>query len=191
MTITPKYLTAETALQALIGYIDQEISALTAVIQAYQPDAAAGRPAQPYAMVNRTSQRDLSGTAHQRIGDALDTPEGDEDDQTHELSVTRMREISVEVTFYGDSGPVYAELLPTTVNRISARDYLHANGIQIRALGDVLDTRSLRDTEHEASAMIEIGVIYAIEDSTSVGTVETVASNISGESVNYDVTYTP
>lgn len=191
MTITPKYLTAESALLALIAYVDQEFSSLTAVMQAGQEVAQVGRPAQPYATVMRTGQRDLSGTVYQRIGDELDTPEGASDEQTHELSLTRMREITCEVRFYGDAGPAMAELLPTTVGRISARDLLHTSGIQIRPLGDVLDTRDLRDTTHEASAMIEIGVMYAIEDLTSVGTIETVASDITGASVDYDVTYTP
>ncbi len=187
----PIYLTAETALHALIGYVDLVFPALTAVVKSKQAAATAGRAVQPYATVLRSAQRDLSGTAHQRVGDELDTPEGAADDQTHELSLTRMREITVDISFYGDAGPEMAELLPTTVGRIAARDYLQAEGIQIRPLGDVLDTREERDTTHEPSALIQVAVSYAIEDLSSVGTVETVTSDISGESVNYDVTYTP
>jgi len=181
----PIYKTAATALDALRKYIAQELS--ITCIEAMQDDAQAGRPALPDATVLATRSRDLS-LMHTRVGDELNTPEGDDDELTHEFEITRMRELVVEVSFYGDTGPANAELLPTTTGRLSGREFLQDNGIQIRALSDVVDTRVLRSTAHEATAMIEIAVLYAIIDQSSVPVIETVTSDVTGTSTDYDVT---
>lgn len=180
----PIYLTAETALEAFRGYIAQVLS-ITA-IRASQPFAEAARPTLPYVTVQRTHGADLS-LAHRRVGDELDTPQGEEDELTHELDITRMREIYVQVAFYGDEGPELAEILPSTVHRLSAREYLNAEGIQIRPIGEILDTLTLRDTVNEASAMQEYAVLYCLQDLSAIGTIETVTSDITGSSEDYDV----
>jgi len=183
----PVYHSARSASEAFRGYIALALPTLVEVIQAKQPVADAERPTLPYATVERTRQRDLA-LPYRRVGDVLAEPEGDEDERTHELELSRMREITVEVAVYGDTGPDLVELIATSRGRVPEQDYLHTNGIAFRAVSDVLDTRELRDTAWEPSALQEFAVIYALQDLSSVGTIETVYTLGYGP---FDATYTP
>jgi len=179
-------LTAREALDAFRGYVELALPTLSKVINA-KPLAADGSRlsiAFPYATVERTSSRNLSATPHRRVG--AEVAPADPDGSTHELALTRTRELVVEVKFYGDTGPDLAELLPTARGRLVEQAYLNTAGIAIRDIADVFDTRELRETVHEVSAMIEFAVVYMAADSSRVGTIETV--NAMGYS-GFDATY--
>lgn len=168
---SPIYLTADEAREAFRGWVELALTGLVSeVILAAPTVADARRPALPYATVMRTRGRNLS-TPHRRVG--AEVAPADPEGATNELDLTRMREAVVEVQAFGDQGPDLLELLPTTRDRLAERDYLHTAGIAIRELSDMLDLRDLRDTVHEASAMQEYAMVYATEDLTRVGTIET------------------
>lgn len=166
----PVRLTVTEATEAFRGWVELALPALVEVINAKQKIADGKRPVMPYATVERTRGRNLA-SPHRRVGDVVD-PEN-ADGATNELELTRVREIIIEVVFYGDTGPDLCELLPTTRGRLAEQAYLRAQGIAVRELADVLDTLELRDTVHEASAMQEYAVTYTTEDLSQVGTIET------------------
>lgn len=164
-------LTGKAALEAFIGWVDLALPTLTGVMLAKQAKADANRLALPYATVERTRSIDLA-SVHRRVGDVLGTPEGDEDDQTHELELTRVKDLVIEVAIYGDTAPELMDALPTAKGRLDSQAYLEAAGIGVRELTtEAIDLRDLRDTVHEPAALREFVVTYTAEDLSSVGTI--------------------
>jgi hypothetical protein len=173
MTATLLRLTASEALEAFRGWIKLALPTLTDVVIAKSliPDVPRLEP--PYATVERTGQRPLA-SPYRRVGDELAVPEGDADDQTHELELTQVREITVQLRGYGATTPDLFETLELVHGEIASQTYLETQGIAVREISDVLATRELRDTVHEPAAALDFAVVYTLEALSSVGTIESV-----------------
>ena len=174
MTATIIRLTVSTALEAFRGWIVVALPALSGrvvIAKSLIPDVR--RETLPYATVERTAQRSLA-SPYRRVGDELAEPEGTEDELTHELELTQIREIGVQLRGFGDAVPDLFEALELAHGEPSSQAYLESEGIAVRQVSDVLDTRELRDTVHEPAATIDFAVVYTLEKLSSVGVITSV-----------------
>ena len=174
------YLTAREAFDAFRGFIELALVPPLEEVRDAAPTtggaADVGRPDLPYATVLWLRSRALSSAPYRRVGDEVNP--GDPDGATHEDVVQQVREGVVQLVAYGDAGPEQLDLLPLLKDQTTQQKYLQENGIACRPLGDVLDTRELRDTTFEASAAQEWAVIYAVESKGRIGTIETVTADL-------------
>jgi len=170
-------LTAIEAIEAFRGFLVLALSlADDRVVYAGQEIAPeASRPVMPYLTVLWLRSTALSSTPFVRVGDEV-APE-DPGGLTHEHVIQQAREGVIQVVAYGETGPTLLEQLPLLKAQLDEQKYLNDQGIAIRAAADILDTRTLRDTSYEASAMQEWAVTYAVEVVSRIGTIETVIVN--------------
>ncbi len=174
MTATSVRLTAATALEAFRGWIVIALPALSGrVTLAKSKIRDARRLTLPYATVGRTAQRSLA-SPYRRAGDVLDEPEGDEDELTHELELTQVREITVELRGFGDTIPDLFESLELAHGEEASQTYLETEGIAVRPISDVLDLREERDTVREPAAVLDFAVVYTLEKLSTTGVITSV-----------------
>ena len=172
----PIYLTASEAFEVFRGFVELALPAFSEVMKAGPKVADAGREAFPYATVLWLRSTALSSAPYRRVGEQVDPGAPDGDD--HEDIVQQVRQGVVQLVTYGAAGPDLLDNLPLLKDQTTQQKYLQANGIACRPLGDVLDTRELRDTTYEASAAQEWAVIYSVESKGRIGTIETVTADL-------------
>lgn len=168
-------LTAATALEAFRGFIVMALSALNGTVYSKQAVADYNREDMPYATIEWLRSRALSSTPYRRVGDEVDPEHAG--GLTHEDVVQQLREGVVQLVGYGDTIPELFELLPLIKVQLDEQKYLNDQGIAIRELSEVIDTRTLRDTTWEVSALQEWAVIYAVESVSRIGTIETATAD--------------
>ncbi len=167
-------LTASEALEAFRGWIVIALPTLSGRVRlAKSLTADVPRETLPYATVERTAQRSLA-SPYRRVGDELDTPEGEADDQTHELELTQVREMTISLRGFGPGVEDMFDDLEVAHGEIASQTYLEAQGIAARQISDTLVVRELRDTVHEPTATIDFAVVYTLEKLSSVGVITSV-----------------
>ena len=167
-------LTALTAAEAFRGFLVLALPLADDKVMyaAQEIGPEAGRPTMPYLTVQWSRSAELSSTPFVRVGDAV--APADPDGLTNEHIIQQARQGVVQVIGYGESAPTLLEQLPLLKAQLTEQKYLNDEGIAVRPLGDVLDTRELRDTSWEPSALQEWAVTYAVEVVSRIGTIKTV-----------------
>jgi hypothetical protein len=168
------------AMEVCRTWIETALAGLNAVIYLHTSPADAGRPSIPYAGIEWAGDRSMSATPYRSVPDT-ETHPGDPDGRTHDLHVQERRRGVLRIHFYGPGGYDYAIELGHSVHREAERALLRQGGVSVHQISDILDTDELRDTIWEQSATVDYAVIYAAEEKSPIGIIETANTPITLE----------
>ncbi len=176
---------SDARLIACRDWIVAAVPSLTDVINLYQSEAMAPRPAKPYAAIGWLTDISLSATPYRRTTDT-ETGTPPENEFREEQYMRRRR--TLHTRFYGDGSWDRAADLLLSIRVPAVQDIFRAAEIEVVLLSDPQDGTDLLDTTWEEMVMTDFGVLYMSENAYDVPVIEQVDYSFNGVSGSVDLT---